>query len=539
MTWGVGSFALVSILLVTGLPREAQAQGGKKSGGGMSQPGGKSSMPGMGMQGMGGGGMPMSGPGGMSGRGSMPPMSGMGGMSGAGMPGMSNAGGAGVRARRGVPDEKRPPLPELKLDPNGLPAGFTPSQEPPEWMTTTDEAPKHRFEELEEQQPREWRQLKNRITNLIKQTGVFGNDEDKKLIDEYVDYRLTQMTRKENRLGGKNPAHELQDRFYREINPTTLQRGDKSEVRLHMANKIVALAPQYLNNYHFVSRLQTIILLARLSEVVETPGEGNRIPDVHFTRALTELLNVARQDKSTVPAGVRTWALVGLVRLALLPELKGGERNRVIETLVEQLNKSSDEPWWNQWRLVEGLGRIRATSLADKRPAVAQALARALVDTERDWLVRSEAAYALGQLNYERDIDLGLIAFEIGRLVEQMDQALLQTSTDQRWKLCYIKVYGAFKPIEDDGQGLLKQVQERAALAAFKKPVSETYDKILPIVDKVVKDPESITAPHEDLVKWLSANAPKGDRIHSSEEPLHGGKPIGAAGPAGPPAAGG
>lgn len=405
-------------------------------------------------------------------------------------------------------------------------------------MTTTDEAPKHRFEEMEEQQPREWRQLKARIANIIKQTGVFANDEDKKLIDEYVDYRLTQMTRKENRLGGKNPAHELQDRFYREINPTTVQRGDKTEVRLSMANKIVALAPQYINNYHFVSRLQTIILLARLSELVETPGEGNRIPDVHFTRALPELLNVARQDKSTVPAGVRTWAIVGLVRLGQLPELKGGERNRILETLVEQLNKSADEPWWNQWRLVEGLGRLRASSLADKRPAVAQSLARALVDTDRDWLVRCEAAYSLGQLNYERDIDLGLIAFEIGRLVEQMDQSMLQSATDQRWKICYIKIYGAFKPIEDDGQGLLKQVQERAALASFKKPVTETYEKILPVIDRAIKDPSGITGPHEELSKWLAENAPKGDRIHSTEEPLRG-KPIGAAAQAGPQAAGG
>ncbi|MFN7765923.1 MAG: hypothetical protein ACK5WR_25440 [Planctomycetaceae bacterium] len=481
----------------------------------------------------------MSGQGGMGGMGGMMP--GMGGMGG-GMPGMGG-GGVGMQGlsnikQKNLEGKELTPLPELKLNEDGLPAGFVPSEEPPVWMTTDEQAPPHRFEELEKDEPKEAKTLRNRL-QAIRQAGVFANDEERKLIEEYVEYRLAQMTRPENRLGGKTPAHALQDQLYREINPPNLTKSDKSEVRLFMANRLVALAPQFLNNYHFVPRLQTAILLSRLSELVETPGSGTQGQDVHFTKGMSELLKVVRQDKKETPAGVRTWAILGLVRLAKLPELKLVERSKIVETLTEQLNQSADEPWWNQYRLIEGLSELRTIALADKRPIVAQAMARILVDPEREWLVRSEAAYGLGQLNYESGVDLGLIAHEIGQLALKMNEKVLEQPKDRRWRLCYVKLYGAFKPLETGGFGLLKQCQEKGSLAAYRSAVNGVFEKLVPVISTVIKKPENLAGPHEALKEFLAANPPRGDRIHSAEEPLHTKSPSGAAEPAETPAAGG
>ncbi|MCX7092317.1 MAG: HEAT repeat domain-containing protein [Methylobacter sp.] len=439
--------------------------------------------------------------------------------------------------QKNLKGEDLPPLPELTLDPNGLPSGFTPSREPPVWMTTDDEAPVHRFEELP---AKEQKQVLSRVT-AIRQAGAFANDDERKLIEEYVEFKLSQLTRKGNRLGGKTPAHELQDKFFREINPLNLAKTDKTEVRVFMATKVVGLAPQFLNNYHLVPRVQTAILLARLSELVEVQGNGPQAPPVQFTKALPELLALLKQDKANTPAGVRAWGIAGAVKLYNVQNLKIGERSKIVETLVEQINKSGDEPWWNQWRMVEAMGQIRVTSLADKKPIVAQALARVLIDESRDWLVRSEAATALGQLNYETGTDLGLIAYEVGQMARQMTDAYLKDPTNRRWKLCYIKVYGAFKPTDANGTGtgLLKQAQDRAALAAYRNPIGAVFDKVLPLVAGVVKKADTVATTQEELAKFLTDNPPKVDRIHSAEEPLHAKQPLGASQqPPVPPAGG-
>jgi len=546
-----GSLVLVGAVL-TGIGAEAQAQSSQPGGKGKKGSGaqGASGMPGMGgmggmMPGMGGagGGFPRSGAGGKGGL----PMSGQGGMGGMGgmMPGMGGMGGGGIGAQglsnikqKNLKGEELPPLPEVKLDENGLPAGFVPSEEPPVWMTTDEQAPVHRFEELEKDEPKEAKAIRNRLQG-IRQAGVFANDEERKLIEEYVEYRLAQMTRPENRLGGKTPAHVLQDQLYREINPPNLSKSDKSEVRMFMANRVIALAPQFLNNYHFVPRLQTAMLLARLSELVEQPGSGGQAQDIHFTKALPELMKLVKQEKKETPAGVRTWAILGLVKLAKLPELKLADRSRIIETLAEQLNQSADEPWWNQYRLIEGLSELKTVALADKRPIVAQAMARILVDSTREWLVRCEAAYGLGQLNYESGVDLGLIAHEVGQLAVQMDQKVLEQPKDRRWRLCYVKLYGAFKPLETGGAGLLKQCQEKGSLASSRAAVNGVFEKLLPVISAVIKRPENLAGPHDALKEYLAASPPRGDRIHSSEEPLHSKPSSGAGQPAETPAAGG
>jgi hypothetical protein len=156
---------------------------------------------------------------------------------------------------------------------------------------------------------------------------------------------------------------------------------------------------------------------------------------------------------------------------------------------------------------------------------VPQALAQVLADTERPWLVRAEAAQSLGRLPYDSNIDVGLLAYEIAQLAQQMTEAFNKQPKVPIWKLCFMKVYGGFKPLEEeDGtrqkRGLLAQVESRPALSAYKKTVQESFDLVLPLVIKVVGDPEGIDVSLANLKKWLDTNAPKNFKIHPDEDPI-------------------
>jgi hypothetical protein len=170
---------------------------------------------------------------------------------------------------------------------------------------------------------------------------------------------------------------------------------------------------------------------------------------------------------------------------------------------------------------------------------VAQVLAEVLVDPQRPPLVRAEAARSIGRLPYERDVDVGLLAHEIARFVQQMTEAFQKAPKETDWKLAYIKVYLAFKPGDEEdaknGRSLVLQVEQKPGLAPHKKTVQEVYDLVLPIVESVLKDPRDIAAQHDRLKDWLKSNPPKTDRIANSEKPII----TDSAGPAtSPPATG-
>ncbi|HEY2252442.1 MAG TPA: hypothetical protein VGH74_15320, partial [Planctomycetaceae bacterium] len=210
---------------------------------------------------------------------------------------------------------------------------------------------------------------------------------------------------------------------------------------------------------------------------------------------------------------------------ATLPEVTSQLRSRIVDTLVAQMNASGKEYKWYQFRLAEGLGKLNVVQNQDKRPFVPQALARVLVDTDRPWLVRSEAAQSLGRLPYDSNLDVGLLAYEIARLAQQMTEAYNKQPSLAIWKLCFMKVYGAFKPLEDDDsskqkRGLLAQVESRPVLSTYKKTVQESFDLVLPLVVKVVGDDKEVDVLLANLKKWLDQNTPKNFKIHEGEDPI-------------------
>jgi hypothetical protein len=203
-------------------------------------------------------------------------------------------------------------------------------------------------------------------------------------------------------------------------------------------------------------------------------------------------------------------------------------RNEIVVTLVKLLNESADEHEWYQWRLAEGLGKLNIVQNADKRPVVPQALAKVLAHPKRTWLVRSEAALSLGRLAYTSEIDAGLIAYEIAILAQQMAESedYSKDSTLALWKLCFLKLYGAFKPIDVEQKRALLTQTEKGPLASHRRTVQEAFDVILPLLRKVVNEEEEMDTVLANLRKWLDANVRNNFKIHPDEEPIISDEPM-------------
>jgi len=420
-----------------------------------------------------------------------------------------NPGGRGMG-----PGKKAAPKKETtseEIDNVKLPKGYTVPQEPPEAFTTTEEWIEDPFGGVARVRQRMLAQYTSILT-----AGDFANEADKQLVTNVLRWKLSQLTRKEDR----EKATENRQKIFRDLSQFP-SRGNPRKVRIHMLKQVAEEAPK-LFQYHFVARLNGAILLADLADINETDAEG-KVAAVPCTKAYDALLDLVK-DSNQLTA-VRVWGVNGLVRLAVLPELPTLKRYRLVDTLVSQMNGSAKEHDWYQFRLAEGLGRLTVIQNADKHAVVPQALALVLADPSRPWLVRAEAAQSLGRLPYESapPIDLGLLAYETAQLAQQMTEAYNKEPKLAIWRLGFMKVYGAFKPLEEEDarlkRGFLLQI-EKPALASHKRTVQEAFDVVLPLVAKVVVEPAGIDAALANLRKWLDQNVPKSFKLSNELDPI-------------------
>jgi len=417
--------------------------------------------------------------------------------------------------KKGAPKKRDLNAPE-EGDVERLPPGYKVPQEPPEPFTTGEEW----IYDPSDGDPKVLKRMLSTYKQPIFQSGVFTTKADEKLVADVIRYKLSLMTRKENR----DKVHDLREKLLKDVAQSPTNKNGPRDVRKFMLKTIAEEAPR-LFQYHAIARINGAILLAELSDPLynEADAEPPRKAAEPCVRAAAPLMALIKDKKQlTAP---RIWGVNGLVRIAAVTD-KAQLRAEIVGTLVEQLNDSVGEHEWYQWRLAEGLGKLNTLQNQDKKNVVPVALAKVLADAEkRSWLVRAEAALSLGRLNYKTEnIDLGYIAYLIAELTQQMTEAYIKDTKEPKhaqWKLCFIKIYGAFKPLDDDQKrGLLTQV-EGGALAANKRTVQDAFDQVLPIVRIVVKGGDGIDAHMESLKKWIEANPPpKNHKIHPDEEPI-------------------
>jgi hypothetical protein len=403
------------------------------------------------------------------------------------------------------------------VDPEKLPEDYHVPPEPSDALTTTDEWIEDPFTDRKVKQATLLAQY-----NTIIASGEFTGKAQEALVADIVRWKLSLLTRKEFR----EQVQANRDKLLADLkkSPTNPKVGSR-EVRKFILQTIAKEAPR-LFKYHAVARINGAILLAELSDPAynEADGDGNRRaaePCIRGIAPLTALVN----DKSQLTAP-RIWGVIGLVRLAALPELKPVQRNEIVVTLLNRLSDSDQEHEWYQWRLVEGLGKLNIVLNAEKLPVVPKELATVLADTERPLLVRSEAALSLGRLQYTTDINAGLIAYEMALLAQQMADAYGKDPDEAMWKLCFMKVYGGFKPLDADQKYALLTQADRGPLAGYKRTVQEAFDVVLPVVKIVIHKQEGMEAARANLRKWLDSNTPKVFKIHPDLDPIIQEEPI-------------
>lgn len=395
-------------------------------------------------------------------------------------------------------------------DPNALPSDYVVPPEPPDPLTTLEEWHEDPF--VGSTRSKVLAQY-----NAIRTAGEFANDDQRKLVAVVVRYKLSEFTLKDNR--EKVPG--LRNKLLQDVATSPSLKTGPRQVRIFMLKTIAEEAPK-LFKYHIVARINGAILLAELSDPAYNEFDGDlKKPSVPFVGGAQPLLALVKDtEQLTAP---RVWGINGLVRLAALTEIKPQLRDEIVNTLVSLMDSSKDEHEWYQWRLAEGLGKLTVIQNQAKRPVVAQSLAQVLADQTRPALVRAEAAQSLGRLPLTPEINAELIAYLTANLVQQMTDAYNKQPKAAIWKLCFIKAYGAFKPVDDEQKRALLLQVEKGSLAAHKTKVTEAFNKVLPLVSRVVGEQSKAggtAEPLKELNNWLKANPPNNLKLSPDEEPI-------------------
>lgn len=388
------------------------------------------------------------------------------------------------------------------VDKTKLPDGFVP-QKPDHPAFTTD------AEWVIEPLPdREARLQRTQFSGLLT-TGTFSGSEDEKskqlkLIADVVRARLAAFTLKENR----ETVQDLRVSFLKEIarNGRKADQG-RQDVRQEVIAAVLKELPE-LMKYHFIARLNGVLLLSELNEY-EADGTINQ-PAVPLTAAHDRLLEIVRDGQQL--EAIRVPAVIGLRRiLAEVPELKLAIRYKIVTELVKQLDASKQSGGeWFQYRLAESLGFAGVLDNQDRQPVVVDALGRLLIDADRPRLARVEAAYSFARLPLTNKVNVDKIAIEVARLAQELGTQYQTEASSTTWNVVFLKLYVVFKPFEETeakrAWGLVSQTSGKAQLRAYKPRVDEVFGLVLPLIKSAApkRDPKALEASLGKLSQWLA-----------------------------------
>jgi len=115
------------------------------------------------------------------------------------------------------------------VDPTKLPTGYIVPPEPPDWLTTTDEWIFEPFEGADaKESKRKLDNAKLKYSELLSK-GEFANEADKRVVTDMIEWKLSQLTRKENR----DQVWKKQNEIFQDINGKTgVLKNSKKDVRI-------------------------------------------------------------------------------------------------------------------------------------------------------------------------------------------------------------------------------------------------------------------------------------------------------------------
>ena len=228
-------------------------------------------------------------------------------------------------------------------------------------------------------------------------------------------------------------------------------------------------------------------------------------------------------DPDQHPA-LKITAAKGLGRIALTANVDPRLKIEIASTLIKELKKKKIHRWY-RLRLIEAIGHVDQLLDVQKRePFIIKMLTETLVDPKQDWLVRCEAAKALGRANLGNQIQIDLVCFAIAHLAREMCDPYNKNPKLADWPECYWKLYLAFQPFKGERRqaGLLTKA-ERGTFGGKERFVKSAYKEIVPLLNHVLSAtprPRFTNQQLSRLDEWLKTNKPDNQSVLPGLAPL-------------------
>ena len=359
--------------------------------------------------------------------------------------------------------------------------------------------------------------LPDEMDKLKKDDGKFqpalnralSDDASKTAIRNGIRYRLAQMCLEKNlQTENLKELSRLHLDLLRAINGAggaarELKPEALKEFRRFVMQEFVKQATPLLENNLYV-REQVVIMMGELELVQEDAKKG--LLTEAYTPAFDPLVKTILDPKQ--PESVKLLAVNALTRILKIGTPNVNERTRIAEALIAELARTESH-WWYQMRLAGALGSVALDQL--KQPIVVTALKGVVIDTKREWSVRTEAAMSLGRVPVPPSSDPVSVVRAVAELALQLAKAVQQQPGDPKWKTEFWKVYLAFRPFNDKDKDAAKA--GKAGLlnnAVTAGPAQAPYALIVPMVSTLLKGGPITAAMVSALEAWVKANPPAG-----------------------------
>lgn len=312
------------------------------------------------------------------------------------------------------------------------------------------------------------------------------------------------------------------------------QSASRRLYREELFDSMMPLLKELLQHNYYV-RLRATIILGNMDLVPGKLREGVE-PEPYRPAAELCLELISSDDQ---PEAVKIKAARCVEKSLKYGELRSSTRKNAALVCIDQLLNDS-QTWWYKNVLIDCLVATEL-EINENKPFIVEALAKVLSDPTQHKMSRSHAAYALGRvpMNSQMQLNLHLISFEIMSLAVSMANDrnnLIRTYQGappeqfmSEWGICFQGTYLAYQPTnqleKNLGMGLLQRVtkpgmgNDSAVITGSYALISQFYAHCMRLENIKSPFPEAmITAGRE----WLDEYPPGDFRVSPQSEPLIG-----------------
>lgn len=385
----------------------------------------------------------------------------------------------------------------------GLPPNYEPPRDPPPEMLFE----KHILtpDELKRINPR---QFQNKYLKRLR-AGDLKSDAAKGEALDGIRYRLNELTIRDN----LKRLAELRTRFTGSGGDLyqagrLMDKADKvKEFRRELLNLVIKeVEPLFENNYYV--RVQAALILGELNLVEEDAAA--KIPREAFAPAAVPLTKVLLDPNQ--PEGVKIVCVLSLVRILQIGNPNVQEKRDIALALVSELTRPPDQttPWY-QRRLAEALGYVDVALDLNRAPFVFNALTSVLNDPDRASKTRMQAAWSLGRIPLDPQVDIPKMVVDVASLGKELAQVQAAQPKNQNLRSCALLLYLAFQAKDNTDRGAkgAKGENNLGGLLNDKATVGiakDAYQQVLPIVREIIAGKTIPPERVQDLDKWLKSH---------------------------------